>query len=433
LLSADDGQGTFDTALNAGAWLWRAGCWLRATLLAGMWITLAWAPAGQLPRAAAQLGLATLALLLAFAHIWPGGVDLLARLRGLRGLAEHLGSTSGRATVDAAGLAEGAGALLATWVYVGFLPVPGLPRAVRAAGLALAVAYSWDAVLQAVIDPGWYSRAFPPRAGMRAFRYAIPPIFCLIITFVIWPWAAIDTAVPLAERILLALSPLAYYPVWVTFDVMLRASVTALRNSRTLWRWDAWGDAHSTVKNTLVFLQSYIEEPDPDLEEIRSLARNALVVIDEFRGALVGSPDAGPASGAPGGMVGDLWESVLRALGSPRRVRFTLEGDSALIRLSPTDYQVARRVLPDLMSNAIKAEATCVSARCTVAGDPAQVRVEVTDNGAGLPPGGAARPGGSLQRMGARLGDRAGGVEHAPAASGGTTAVAFWRADPGFR
>jgi hypothetical protein len=432
LLTAEDSRGIADTALNAGAQLWRAGCWLRAALAGGMCVTLAWAPAAQLPRAAAQLAVTGLGLGLAFAHISPGGLDWLARLPGLAWLSDHLSRASGRATVDAAGLAEGAGALSAAWLYAGWAPLPGLPGPVRAAGLALVVAYSWDAVLQAVIDPGWYSLGFPPGRAMRAFRYAIPLIFCLIITFVIWPWTAIDARIPAAERIVLALSPLAYYLAWVTFDVMLRASVTALANSRTRWRWDTWGDAHSTVKNTLVFLLSYVEEPEPDLEEIRSLARNAMVVVDEFRRHLTGGAECPGRDGAAGGHVGDLWDSVLRAMGSPRRAAFALTAGSAGVLLSPTDYQVARRVLPDLMSNALKAEATAVTARCTVAGQPAQIRVEVTDNGTGLPPGGAGPPGSSLDGLRRRLGDRAGGIEHRPVPAGGTTAIAFWRADPGF-
>jgi hypothetical protein len=73
LRTADDPQGMFNTALNADSRLWLAGSWSRAALLAGMWVTLAWAPAAELPRAFAQLSAATAGLLLGFASITPGG------------------------------------------------------------------------------------------------------------------------------------------------------------------------------------------------------------------------------------------------------------------------------------------------------------------------------------------------------------------------
>jgi hypothetical protein len=340
-------------------------------------------------------------------------------------LVDHLG-TFRRAAVDAPGLAEGLGAFLAGSLYAGWFPLAGLPAAVRSVGLAMAVCFGWETVLQAVIHPGWYNRDTPPGHAMRVFRYTIPAIFAGFITFVLLPWNAATTQVPLSVRILLSASPLVYYPLWAAFDIMLRASVTSLQNSQNLWRWDVWGDAHGSVKNTLVFLNQYVEEPEPDLEEIRSLTRNALVVMDEFKGQLVGDRAQDPA----GGSVGELWGSVLRALGSPRRVRCTLDGESARVRLSATDYQVARRVLPDLVSNALKAGASAVDARCSVGGQPAQVRIEIADDGVGLTADDISDPRSSLRILGAWLGERKGGIRHSANPAGGTTAVAYWRADP---
>jgi hypothetical protein len=261
---------------------------------------------------------------------------------------------------------------------------------------------------------------------MRALRYAIPAIGAGFLAFALLPWNGADAQVPVFERILLAVSPLVFYPLWAVFDIMLKASVTSLRNSQNLWRWDVWGDAHGSVKNTLVFLNQYIEEPEPDLEEIRSLTRNALVVMDEFKGQLIGDRARDPA----GGSVGELWGSVLRALGSPRRVRCTLDGESAQVRLSATDYQVARRVLPDLVSNALKAGASAVDARCSVSGQPAQVLIEIADDGTGLTAGDISDPRSSLRMLSAWLGEREGDIRHSANAAGGTTAVACWRADP---
>jgi signal transduction histidine kinase len=418
----------FNTALNADSRLWLAGCWFRAALLAGMWVTLAWAPAAGLPRAFAQLLVATAGLLLSFASITPGGREMVARVPGTAVLVNHFGSF-GRAAVDAPALAEGIGAFLAGSLYAGWFPLEGLPSAVRSLGLAMAVCYGWETLLQAVIHPGWYNRDTPPSRAMRTFRYIIPAISAGFIAFVLLPWNAADAQVPLLLRILLAALPLVYYPLWAAFDIMLKASVTSLQNSQNLWRWDIWGEAHGSVKNTLVFLNQYVEEPEPDLEEIRSLSRNALVVMDEFKGQLVGGRAQDPA----GGSAGELWGSVLRALGSPRRVRCVLDGESAQVRWSATDYQVARRVLPDLVSNALKAGASAVDARCSVGGQPPQVRIEIADDGAGLAAGDISDPRSSLRMLGAWLRERNGDIRHSANASGGTTAVAFWRADPAHR
>ena len=422
--TADDPQGMFNTALNADSRLWRAGCWSRTVLLAGMWVTLAWAPAAELPRGFAQLLVATAGLLLGFASITPGGRELVAKVPGTAVLVNHFG-TFHRAAVDAPALAEGLGAFLAGLLYAGWFPLAGLPVGVRSLGLAMAVCYGWETVLQAVIHPSWYYLDAPPGRAMRVFRYIIPAIFAGFIAFVLLPWNAADSQIPLIARILLSASPLLYYLLWAAFDIMLKASVTSLRNSQNLWRWEVWAEAHGSVKNTLVFLNQYVEEPEPDLDEIRSLTRNALVVVDEFKGQLIGGRSQDPA----GGSVGELWGSVLRALGSPRRGHCVLDSESARVRLSATDYQVARRVLPDLVSNALKAGASAVDARCSVGGQPAEVRVEIADDGAGLKADDMTDSRSSLRMLSAWLRERKGDIRHSANAAGGTTAVAYWRAD----
>lgn len=422
--TADEPQGMFNTALNADSRLWLAGCWSRAALLAGMGITLAWVPASELPRAFALLLAAAVGLLLGFASVNPGGREMVARVPGMAVIADHFGSF-GRATIAVPGVAEGVGAFLAGSLYAGWFPLTGLPTAIRTLGLALAICYGWESLFQTVIHSGWYNRDDPPSRTMRAVRYVIPAVGAGFIAVVLLPWNAINTQIPLSARILLAVSPLLAYPLWAVFDIMLKASVTSLRNSQDLWRWDAWGDAHGSVKNTLVFLNQYVEEPEPDLEEIRSLTRNALVVMDEFKGQLVGQ-----AKDPAGGSVGELWGSVLRALGSPRRVRCSLERESAQVKLSATDYQVARRVLPDLVSNALKAGASAVDARCSVSGRPAQVRIEIADDGAGIRPDDLRDPRTSLRVLGAWLSERKGDIRPSVNARGGTTVVACWRTDP---
>jgi hypothetical protein len=110
----------------------------------------------------------------------------------------------------------------------------------------MAVCCGLGILLQAVIHPGWYSRDTRPSRRMRALRYVIPAMGAGFLAFVLLPWNSADAQVPVFERILLAASPLVFYPLWAVFDIMLRASVTALRNSQNLWRWDVWGDAHGS-------------------------------------------------------------------------------------------------------------------------------------------------------------------------------------------
>jgi signal transduction histidine kinase len=423
----DDQKEKINTAVNACSQLWLVGCWSRTALLAGMAVTLAWAPADELPRAFAQLLLAIVGLLLAFARLTPGGLDVIGRVPGTTPLVHHLSRTFWRPAVDLPGLAEGGGAFLAASLYAGWFPLAGLPAVVRSLGLAMAVCYGWEIVLQAVIDPSWYNLNPRPSRALRVFRYTIPVLFAGFATLVLLPWHAADAQIPLVVRILLSVSPLIYYPIWGAFAIMLTASATSLRDSRDLWRWDVWSDAHRSVKNTLMFLNQYVEEPEPDLDEIRSRTRHALVVVDEFKSYLVG----GRAHDTAGGSVSELWESVLNAMGRPYRENCRLDTEPALLRLPATDYQVARRVLPDLVSNAVKARASKVTASCSISGQPAVVRVVVADDGVGMTADDIGDPRTSLRMLRASLRQRNGDIEHSANADGGTTAVAYWRASPG--
>jgi hypothetical protein len=87
-------------------------------------------------------------------------------------------------------------ALLATWLFVGWFPLAARPAGVRSAGLGMTIGHSWDSVMQAVIDPGWYGVEVSASRPMRVFRYTILVIFSGIMIFVLWPWLAADARVP---------------------------------------------------------------------------------------------------------------------------------------------------------------------------------------------------------------------------------------------
>ncbi|GAA3041597.1 sensor histidine kinase [Actinokineospora globicatena] len=412
----DEAQVRFSTAVRAAAPLWAAGCWIRAGLLAGVWLTLLWADPADRVRGAAHLLVGTGAVLLAFAHVRPETLAALGRVPGLRRLVGHLTSTSGRATVDASGLAEGAGALLATWLFAGPFPLASLPPGVRVVGLVLAILYVWEAVLQAVIDPGWYSVEQPPPRGMRVFRYTFAPVLSSIILVGAAPYT--EHAVSTAAWLVLSATPFLYYPVWAAFDVLLRASVSHARTSHLLNRQEIAIDLHSQVKNSAGLLQRYVDEPAPVLAEVRSLAREVLMRVEELRRDVLDVHRDQRRR-----HFGDLWETTQRVLPSHWRPACVLR-DGAEVVLGPADAQIARRVLPDLLTNALNAGAESVELTCWADAD--EVVLTVRDDGPGISPDDLDRPHGSAALLRGRLVLFGGDIEWT-ATGVGTLVRARWR------
>jgi hypothetical protein len=417
-----DAEARFNTAVRAARPLWRGGCWLRAGLLAAIWGTLAFAAPGELPRGVALLLPGTAAVLLAFAHTSADTLDGLRMLPGARQLVGHLSGTSGRATVDVPGLAEGTGALLASWLYVGPFPLPSLPPWVRTLGIVLVVAYVWDAVFQAVVDPGWYNPTDPPPLGMRIFRPTIPLILAGIFLFDLWPYTAVSAQVPPAVHALLTASPLAYYPVWAAFDVLLAASAWYAAVARRQSRREVGGDLHSFVKNPVSILHRYVTAEDPGLDQVRELSHAALLMVEELRQDLLSARPAVPGPRS----FGELWSVLAVLLPADGRV-CAVEPGALAVALPPADYQLARRILPDLLSNALRAGASRVLVDCRVlaTGQGHRVQIEVRDDGPGPPPAFLDKPMSSLAVLRTRL-DRLGGELAWQRRDGLTSAVAGW-------
>jgi signal transduction histidine kinase len=413
----------FSTALRASIPLWRAGCWIRAGLLLAIWGTLAWAAPGGMVRGAAQLVPAAAAISLAFAHTRPGALLRLRRIPGAARLADHLLSTSGRATIDASGVAEGIGILLAAWLFVGPFPIDSLGPGARTAGVALAVAYAWDAVLQAVIDPGWYNPDQPPPRAMRILRAAIPPLLCGVLLVTLFPYNQIAAQVPVPVYLALAATPLLYFPLWAMFDVLLRASVSHAASAGVLWRQEISIDLHSQVKNSVSLLQRYLDEPAPELGEIRSLAREVMMRVEEMRRDVLESP--GRRAQRP---FGDLMQMTLRIMPSHQRPLCALAAGSDGVVLSPADYQIARRVVPDLVSNALNSGAKKVNVECVAVADGGhgrQIRLAVEDDGPGIRREDLGKPDSSMTILRSRLVLLGGEIEWA-ASRLGTRVEARW-------
>jgi signal transduction histidine kinase len=388
-----------------------------------VWVTLAWTSPGDAARGAAQLIIATAAILLAFAHTSPDVLDRLDRIPGAHRLVQHLLSTSGRNTVDASGLGEGLGILVSAWLYVGPFPLESLGPAARTVGLTLAIVYGWEAVLQSVIDPSWYNPDPEPTLAMRRFRWLIAPIFGALIALVIFPYNPTAAQVPVPAVAILSATPLLYYPIWAAFDVLLRASVNHAYQVRLLWQQDTASDLHSQVKTSAGLLQRYAEQPDASIGEIRSLARELLVRVEEMRRDVL-APEARAAERP----FGDLWDTVLRIMPAQQRRACILSEGSAGVALSAADYQIARRVLPDLVSNALNAGAGQVSVTCALTGsgdETDRVHLTVADNGPGVETAELDARDSSLRHLHARLARLHGGIEFSRSGSVTVTRT-FW-------
>ncbi|MFG1807500.1 hypothetical protein [Streptomyces sp. NPDC049040] len=403
----------FETAIHTTRTLWRWGCWVRLALYAAAAVpAVAWSPVTRLPRIVLMLLPGVLGLALAFGHSFSERMPLLNRVPAAGRLVRHLRDVRKKATVDASGLLEGLGILLATWLFVGPVPLPGLPVPVRTAGVVLCIAYNWEAVLQAVIDAGWYSVTMAPSHGMRVLRRFIPPAHCLILVACLWPWTAPAAEVPTGVVIALCLSPLLYYAVWAMFAAMLRAAVHSAVAQHRLARLNSASAVHSMLKNSISVLAGYAEQddPPPDLGHLRSLSREVLVGIEEVRQAIMKAD-----SGTGFGSVREVWlrlEPLIEYAWRGPHEECELAGDVDL-PLTSTDYQRARSLLSDLMMNALKARARRVQIEFRIqdGARPELCLLRVSDDGERFPPGAARSPLTSLKVQDILLGRYGGGID----------------------
>ncbi|WP_377267349.1 hypothetical protein [Peterkaempfera sp. SMS 1(5)a] len=373
-------QAVFGTALRAASTLWWAGCCFRAACVAGAWVVLAVSHTGEPLRAALQLGAASAGVGIAFLHTRSAALERLAETGppAVQRLAAHLLTTPGRATLDASGVAETIGAFLVLWLFTGLLPLPGLTQGQRVCGVLFGVLYSLSAALQAMVDPGWYSVDRRPSPRMRRLRTLLPVVFSAMLVVYLFPYN--DRAAELTVPLYLALcaTPFGYYPVWAGFDVMLRAAASHTVNRHDLWRRGAAVDMHSIARNAVSLLQQYVNEPDPDPREVRRLVREAMMQVEEARLDVLS--DANRSGPRP---FGELWALVQRTLPASERARCTVPRTAPDPQLSPVDYQIARRVLPDLLTNALAAGAARIEVRCA-ATEQGRITLTVADDGPGL-------------------------------------------------
>ena len=152
-------------------------------------------------------------------------------------------------------------------------------------------------------------------------------------------------------------------PFTVIYELILRASRDALVLLARRYRAEDAVTVHSLVKNAAYALISEVDSDSGAGAETRSLAREMLALTEEARLLFLGRA-------ADLGGVELLWHCVTRVLPGGGQITAELDPASRSVQLSGTDYQLARRCLVDLMTNAWKAGAQRIELTIRVDGPP---------------------------------------------------------------
>jgi len=409
--------------------LWRAGALLRAGCMAGFWVLLLWFPAGSVPQGAAMLALGSVGAVTAWAHNRSSLLDFLVDhdIPGLSAVARHLIGARLRAAADLSGLLEGFGIISVTLLFAGPLAVRPLPAIVYELGTVLIVVHVWSAFLQAMTDSSWYSPDVPPGRAVLLLRPVMPLIVAAILFAILgYPIYWEHEAVPggLFGVILACAVVLLLLPFTLVYELILRAARDALGLLARRYRAEDAVTVHSLVKNAAYALISEVDADSGAGAETRSLAREMLALTEEARLLALGRT-------ADLGGVELLWHCVTRVLPSGGQITAELDPASHTVQLSGTDYQLARRCLVDLMTNAWKAGAHRIEVTVRVAEQPGAARpqtvLRVDDDGPGMPPGVLDNPATSLAVMAEHLRGYSGSLTFSDRAGGGTRACVRWQ------
>jgi len=429
----------YDIAVRYAAPLWRIGAAFRGACVAGLWVLLAWFPAGALPRAAAQMLMASAGVTMAWVQTKPELLDRVAtgRVAAFRRTAEHLLGARGKATADLSGLLEGLGMIVVLLLYAGPVPVRPLPVPVYVIAVILVTAHVWSAQAQVMTDASWYNPDEPPARGLVVFRPWIPAAVTAIELALLFSpapgeaWLPAGVVIPL----LLGGSLLLLLPFTMAFEVLLRAGSEAAEISAGEVRRSDAITVHSLVKNGAHALVRQVQADQGAGEETRSLADSMLVLAEEARQTVLGG-------GPPAETVALLWDCVLQTVPGDRRAGMVLDAQSRRLRMRKTDYGLARRVLPDLVTNAWKAGARQVEVAVRheepePGADGARQRlprpwvtVLVDDDGPGMPAAAQHGPRDSLRILDEHLHRFDGAVVTERRAGGGTRVLARWKSPP---
>jgi signal transduction histidine kinase len=408
--------------------LWRAGAMLRAGCMAGFWVLLLWFPHDTWPKDAALLALGTIGAVTAWAHNRSSLLDLLVarNIVGLSTAARHLIGARERATADLSGLLEGFGIIAVALLFAGPLEVRPLPATVYALGAVLIVVHVWSAFLQAMTDSSWYVADPPPGRAVLVLRPLMPLLVAIILFAILgYPVYWQHQAVPggLFGVILASVTILLLLPYTLVYELLLRSARDAAELQALRYRADDAVTVHSLVKNAAYALIGEVDADRGAGPETRSLAREMLALTEETRLLVLGQAEEF-------GTVELLWHCVTRILPGGDTTA-ELDRASLKVRLSGTDYQLARRCLVDLITNAWKAGARRIEVAIRMESRPGTTRTQtvlrVDDDGPGMPAGVLDDPRTSLAVMAGHLRGYSGSLAFSPRPGGGTRACARWQ------
>jgi len=291
----------------------------------------------------------------------------------------------------------------------------------------LIVVHVWSAFLQAMTDSSWYSPVHPPGRAVLVLRPVMPLIVATILFAILaYPVYWQHQAVPggLFGVILACAVVLLLLPFTLIYELILRAARDALVLLARRYRAEDAVTVHSLVKNAAYALISEVDSDSGAGAETRSLAREMLALTEEARLLVLGRA-------ADLGSVELLWHCVTRTLPSSGQATAELDPASRSVQLSGTDYQLARRCLVDLMTNAWKAGAQRIEVAVRVAEQPGAARTQtmlrVDDDGPGMPPGVLDNPATSLAVMAEHLRGYSGSLTFSARDEGGTRACVRWQ------
>ncbi|MFF7205345.1 hypothetical protein [Streptomyces sp. NPDC008141] len=380
-------------------------------------------------RISAQLLIPLVGAALAWLHPQENRLETLrmsrfSKFAGTQVLARHLISVAGRATISLAGLAEYAGLVSMVLLVAGPWAVP-LPAWAQLTGTVLAMAIGWSVGRGVMLDSSWYR---PDQSAAQFFRFA-RAVFPLVMTLVS---LALFLATPSGSALtdpqrwvpatLAAGSLLTLYPLTFNYEHALRSGRTAIEIALAADRRRNGYRVHSLVKNPLRLLQ---REMVPSLDVIGFHAQHYLQDLEYFLNDVKREIESGP--GSLRGSLQEIFEGVQDLFPSQNRDRLVFDETSDIPDLEGNDYDLVRTVLLDLVTNAMKAEARCVTVRVTRNGSPPRLTVTVTDDAPGVV---VIAPRSSLENLRQMLGELgAGGLTVDDHLTDGKTITASWLAD----
>jgi hypothetical protein len=339
------------------------------------------------PESWARIGLQILVPLIgvttAWAHVYP---DWLERYRNSRipilgALIRHEWDTTNRIAASFPGIMETLGGISLVTLTAGPWALPlGLSSYLLATAATLL--FYWSVGRNIMIGWAWYKpgKAFPDI--YRAFRLAFPLAAAVVIFIVFFSTPvrhaeAFTTYLAIAG--LAAAVPLSLYPLVVHYELALQAAQAAIDLALSKERIISQVHIHSLIKNPLYVLANELRSRGLLNEhDIAHYFRDVQFGIEEARRiALLG--DAGRSAYLP-----DIVTTISNIFPQGSRPKINLAPGCSIRVVSGEDYLLVRALLLDLVTNAVKAEATEVEVWYgRDSADPSRVELRVRDDADG--------------------------------------------------